>query len=189
MRKALLAVALVMALAIGAQAGSIYLAPSALTVSVGATFTIDVVVSGAQAPGAESCNVEVYFDPSLVHALGASEGSFYSSQLGSEMFFTFGYLMDNTAGVLSYTFTRFGPLHSTGSGTAAVLTFECQANGLTTMDYFAVVSDPDGGDLLAATGVVDVQQGEAGPPIPEPMTLVLVGAAVTALGVVARKRS
>ena len=184
MRKALLAVALVMALAIGAEAGSIYLVPSAMTVAVGATFTIDVVVSGAESPGAESCNVEVYFDPSKVNALGAGEGGFMAQQ-NPESYMAFGYLVDNTAGVLSYTFTRLGPKVSTGSGTAAVLTFECKSAGLTIMDYFAVVSDPEGGDLLSATGEVEVQQGV----VPEPMTLVLVGAAVTALGVVARKRS
>jgi hypothetical protein len=185
MRKALVAMVLVMALAVSAHAGSVYLVPSAVTVATGATFTVDMVVSGAGAPGAEACNVEVTFNPALVTVLGASEGGFYSSQQGSELYMEIGKLLDNTNGLLSYTFARLGPLLSTGSGTAAVLTFQCKDYGLTTLSYYVGLGEPEGGVLLEGTGSVAVNQG----PIPEPMTLVLIGAALTALGLVARKRS
>jgi hypothetical protein len=185
MRKALLAVVLVMALAVGAQAASIYLVPSAITVTPSQTFTIDVVVTGvAASPGAESANIEVHFDTSQVDAQGMSEGDFIQQQTG-ETYMAFGYLIDNTNGVLSYTFTRLGPATSSGSGTVATLTFHCKGVGTSTLDYYAVLSEPSGDDLVAGSGSVDVTQGV----IPEPMTLLLVGAAVTALGVVARKRS
>jgi hypothetical protein len=184
MRKALLAVALVMVLAAGAQAASIFLDPSALTVLEGTTYTVDVVVTGVGAPNAESANIEVAFDPTLVNVLGANEGDFMAQQ-NPDLYLAFGYLLDNANGVLSYTFTRLGANTSSGSGTVAVLTFECMRPGPTALSYYLVLSDPEGNDLVAADGTARVDQT----PIPEPMTLVLIGAAVTALGVVARKRS
>lgn len=185
MKKAFVAMVLAMAVAAVAHAGTIALVPSALTVAVGATFTVDVVVTSVD--GAEVLDVQVSFDPTLVHALGASEGE-YMAQQNPDFPMPFGNLFDNTNGLLSYTITRLGPNVSTGSGTAATLTFECQAQGVTTLDYAVALSDQAGATIASGTGSVDVQQGEGGV-VPEPMTLALVGAALTALGVVARKRS
>ena len=78
MRKVFVAMVLAMAVAAVAQAASIALVPSALTVSVGATFTVDVVVTSA--PPSDVLDVRVTFDPTLVHALGASEGTWFSAQ-------------------------------------------------------------------------------------------------------------
>jgi hypothetical protein len=186
MRKVFVTMVLAMAVAAVAHGATIALVPSALTVSVGSTFTVDVVVTGTASDAAEVLNVEVSFDPSLVAALGASEGEYMQQQSG-EIPFAFGNLLDNTNGFLSYTITRFGPKTSTGSGTAATLTFECLAGGLTTLDYFAAISDQGGSTITSSTDSVSVQQGSG--VVPEPMTLALVGAALTALGVVARKRS
>jgi len=185
MRKTFVAMVLAMAVAAVAQAGSIALVPAAMTVSTGVTFTVDVVVTDVSG---DVLNVEVAFNPSLVNAKGASEGSWFSAQQPTDLPLSFGYLMDNVNGVMSYTITRLGPTISTGNGTAATLTFECMADGLTTLDYYVAVSDAYGAIVADATDSVSVQQGEGGA-VPEPMTLALVGAALTALGMVARKRS
>lgn len=184
MKKVFVAMILVIAVAASAHAASISLVPSALTVSVGATFTIDVVVSGVGAPGADVADVVVSFNPALVNALGASEGDFMAQQ-NLDIPLAFGSLFDNTNGLLSYTFARLGAQVSTGSGTALTLTFECMAGGPTPLTYTASLGDQLGAILVSGQGTVAVQQG----PVPEPMTMVLVGAALTALGVVARKRS
>jgi hypothetical protein len=149
-------------------------------------FVLDVVVTDAGTPGVEVLNVEVSYNPAQVTGVSMSEGEFMAQQ-NPEMFMAFGYLIDNNAGFMSYTITRLGPVSSTGAGTAAKLTFHCEALGLTPLSYYAAATDALGDIIVEGSGVIEVPQGE--PAIPEPMTLALIGAALTALGVVARKRS
>jgi len=178
MKKVLFAVVLAMAVAASAQAVSVALVPSSLTVVPSTIFTIDVVVSDAMAPGVEVLDVLVLFNPALVEAVGASEGAFISDQGGELMEF-----LEVVPGSLSYTVTRLGPESSTGSGTAATLTFHCLALGEVDLVYLVQAADVNGDIILAEQGAVQVSQ------TPEPMTLALIGAALTALGFVARKRS
>ena len=180
MKKVLFAMVLAMAVAASAQALSVALVPSSFTVTPSTIFTIDVVISDAMAPGVEVLDVLVLFNPALVEAVGASEGSFISAQGGPVMEF-----LEVVPGSLSYTVTRLGPESSTGSGTAATLTFHCLAPGITQLAYLVQATDVSGDIILAQDGYVLVQQGI----VPEPMTLALIGAALTALGFVARKRS
>jgi hypothetical protein len=185
MKKVFVAMILAIAVAASAHAATISLAPTALTVTpVGTIFTIDVVVSGVGAPGAEVLDVAVLFNPARINAISASEGEFMAQQ-NPDIPLAFGSLFDNTNGVLSYTIARLGANVFMGSGTAVMLTFECMGAGLDIMTYVANLGDQAGGTLVSGQGTVAVQQGA----IPEPMTMVLVGAALTALGVVARKRS
>jgi hypothetical protein len=88
------------------------------------------------------------------------------------------------AGTLNVSVTRYGPNTSEGSGTAMIVTFHCEGLGVATLSFYAGVSDPDGNKLAIKGGKVVVSQL-----VPEPMTLALIGAALTALGLVARKRS
>jgi hypothetical protein len=184
MKKLLLAVGLAVLVAGSAQAVSVSLVPSALTVNVSEDFVIDVVITGAQAPGVEVVNVVIAYDPSLVAALDAVEGPFLPSQQPGEFLMEFEN-MTYAPGVASYTVARLGPASSTGSGTAASITFHCEGNGLTLLAWNVVLADVDGNPIADVSGEVAVQQGA----IPEPMTLLLIGGALAALGVVARKRS
>jgi len=184
MKKALFAMVLAMVVAASAQALTIGLVPSALTVTPSTIFVIDVVVTGAAAPGVEVIDVVVTYNPALVTGVDAAEGAWMRTG-GPLLEFE---EVNNVAGYVSYTAARLGPNGSTGSGTAVTLTFHCEGPGLTALAYYVNVSDTNGDIIADGTGVIEIQQG-GGQVIPEPMTLALVGVALTALGVVARKRS
>ena len=193
MKKTLLAMVLAMAVAAAAQAVSVSLVPGAITVTPSTVFTIDVIVTDAEAPGIEVIDIQVAFNGALVEAysvwdpemeeysvLPATEGQFIRKAGGPILEF-----LGWGDGYLSYTVTRLGPTSSTGSGTAATLTFHCLGPGAAPLSYLVQGTDLTGTIIMTGQGVVEVQQGV----VPEPMTLTLIGAALTALGLVARKRS
>ena len=131
--------------------------------------------------------VEAYsvWDPEMEEysVLPATEGQFIRKAGGPILEF-----LGWGDGYLSYTVTRLGTKSSTGSGTAATLTFLCLAPGQTALSYLVQGTDLTGEIIMSGSGVVNVDQGGGGV-VPEPMTLALVGVALTALGLVARKRS
>jgi hypothetical protein len=175
---------LAMVVAASAQAISISLVPGALTITPSTIFVIDVVITGAESPGVEVVDVVVSYNPALVTGVNAAEGSFISAQGGPLMEFE---EVNNNDGFVSYTVTRLGMVGSIGSGTAVSLTFHCEGPGLAELVYAAAATDVEGTIIAEAYDTIEVQQG--GGAVPEPMTLALVGVALTALGVVARKRS
>mgnify|MGYP005847752633 CR=1 FL=1 len=185
MKKALLSIAIVLALAGGAHALTVGVAPTVLTVTPSTIFTIDMVVIGAlPVDVVEGVNVEYYFSGQPVETLGWNEGDFMAQQ-APEMPWGFT-TVDNTLGIVSLSLVRLGSKYSTGSGTGATVTFHCTGPGVAVINYY-VATGSQQGELVDASGQIIIHQG--GGVIPEPMTLALVGVALTALGVVARRRS
>jgi len=165
-----------------AYAITVTVVPSAQTVVVGSVFTLDVVVTDAGSPGVEVVDVVAAFSPSDVNALGASEGGFlYQQQVGEDLLEML--LVDNSGGVMSYTVARLGPVSSTGSGTAATLTFRCMQVSAINIGVMTSLADINGNLIDIWIDLPLVVQ------TPEPMTLVLIASALTAAGLLARKRS
>lgn len=184
MKKALLSVAIVVALASGAYAHGVQVKPTALTVTPSTTFTIDTIALGAlPSEKVEGVNVEFYFAGQPIEAVGWNEGDFMAQQ-HPEMPWGFT-TVDNTLGIVSLTLVRLGSKYSTGSGTGATVTFHCTGPGVAVIDYYVAFASQYGEITAEEWGQIIVQQGI----IPEPMTLALAGVALTALGLVARRRS
>lgn len=132
-------------------AQSVYLTPSDnLNLAAGQVVTVDAVLSGffprAGQPGEPPGGVDVFeivvrFDPRRLQCTGVGEGDFIRQQSGSlfQMLFT-----DNPAGLVSYAVTRIGYTASTGSGTAATLTFVALQSGATTLTFSPFLSDANG---------------------------------------------
>ena len=179
MKKVLFTMVLSM-LAAAAYAGSVDLVPGAITVVPSTVFILEYIVTDVGP--VESAGLRLTFDPALVHVLGVAEGEYIAQQYPPDSPAMLGG-WNNMAGTLNVTVTRYGPNTSSGSGTAMIVTFHCEGLGVATLSFYAGVSDPDGTKLATKVGKVIVTQ------TPEPMTLALIGAALTALGLVARKRS
>ena len=188
MKKALLSVAIVLALAVAVQAHPVLVEPtSLLTATPGEIFVVHGIALNAPASDrVEGVNFEIYFDPTLVQVLGWNEGDFIAQQ-DPEMPWGFT-TVDNSLGIVSLTLVRLGSKYSTGSGTGASVTFQYLGGGQAVMNYYLAfasslmevgISGEDWGEIVVGSEAI----------IPEPMTLALVGVALTALGVVARRRS
>jgi len=184
MKKALLSVAMILALASGAYAYTVAVQPVSLTLTPGQLFTVDALVYGAVAADAVDCvNFELYFAGQPIVEVGWNEGNFLAQQ-HPEMPWQFT-TVDNALGIVSLTLLRLGPAVSTGSGTGATVTFQYTGTGgPATITYYLAVADHFGG-YVDTSGEIIINETI----IPEPMTLALVGVALTALGVVARRRS
>ena len=181
MKRLFLTIALAALVVGSAQAITVEMQPPELTIMPSTIFVVDLMINDADQPGVEVVNVVVSYDPSLVNAIGAEEGAFLSDQQAGEYLMEFTEL-DNVGGIASYTVARLGPLTSVGSGVGASLTFHCERDGLVLLDWLVILADQNGEPIIIQEGVIPVEQ------IPEPMTLVLIGGALAALGVVARKR-
>ncbi len=186
MKKALLSVAIVLALAVAVQAHPVAVEPtSLLTATPGEVFVVHGIALNAPASDrVEGVNFEIYFDPTLVQVLGWNEGDFMAQQ-HPEMPWGFT-TVDNSLGIVSLTLVRLGSKYSSGSGTGASVTFQYLGGGQAVMNYYLAFATQEGeisgeeyGEIVVGSEAI----------IPEPMTLALVGVALTALGVVARRRS
>ena len=184
MKKALLSVGMILALASGAYAYSVAVNPVSLTLTPGQIFTIDMLCFGAvPADKVELMNVEYYFSGQPIQALGWNEGNFLAQQ-HPEMPWGFT-TVDNALGIVSLTLTRLGSKFSTGSGTGVTVTFKYTGTGGPAVITYYVAAADQYGFYEDASGEIIINETI----IPEPMTLALVGVALTALGVVARRRS
>ncbi len=124
MKKALLSVAIVLALAVAVQAHPVAVEPtSLLTATPGEVFVVHGIALNAPASDrVEGVNFEIYFDPTLVQVLGWNEGDFMAQQ-HPEMPWGFT-TVDNSLGIVSLTLVRLGSKYSSGSGTGASVTFQ-----------------------------------------------------------------
>lgn len=163
-----LALSVAFAVANVASAITVYIDPPAQAVIHNFLFTAHLVVTGV--PGANGINnvdLLLSFDPTLISATGVSEGPFFESQQTGEPFFGFSSI-DNTAGTVSFSFTRLGPLVSTGSGTLATITFVSgfTLNGTSNLTYTLLMTQLDATPVpfTATPGSVEV----FGPPIDTP---------------------
>jgi hypothetical protein len=174
MRKLILLLGLAVFVAVSAHAASLTVEPSSVTIMPSTIFVIEFVVHDVTA--ADTVNLEMSYDPLLVEAYDAVEGTWWDQASGIEIEYK-----QVGGGIVSYTYVEIGAI-MTGSGTIVRVTFHCEDPGLAVIPYdFTLVYA--GSPVIEQTGTIQAHQ------IPEPVTLCLVGGALTALAVIARKRS
>jgi hypothetical protein len=185
-----------------AGATTLWLNPSAQSVGGSTAVSVEVLISGVNAPGVDTLNFVLGFDTSLLDATGihAADVSFMGITVdmfvdlsifpGTESFTQFGPELDNVNGQVSFTLWNVGSLGATGSGTVAVLTFVTDASntGTAHLDYTSWLLEPaTAKDVTHSAHEADITVTE-GPVIPEPATLLLVAAGLAALGGYAKRK-
>jgi len=113
--------------------------PASITQAPGSTFTVNVVLSGAQ--NAYSVPMQLSYDPQVLQVINVSNGSFLS-QDGQAVALV--HRDDDTGGVLQITATRPpGAPGISGQGTVVTLTFMAKAAGQSTLTISrGAVRDP-----------------------------------------------
>jgi hypothetical protein len=177
---------------------AVWLNPSSQSVANSTVVTVELLVSGAVAPGVDTWNYVLQFDTTLLNVTGAHIGGDFLPYFDQFMdvgegYTTFGPGLDNTNGELSFTLWNSGTLGATGAGTVAIITFVTDASndGTADLDYTAWLVEPGTGNYIAhteSTGDNIIINGGEGPVIPEPATMMLVAAGLAALGGYARKK-
>ena len=118
----------------GAQAASPGMAsfmfdPASITAASGATFAVNIQLSGAQ--NVYSVPVQINYDPNKLQVINVSNGGFLS-QDGQAV--ALAHRDDNTAGILQVTATRPpGSGGISGQGSVITLTFMAKAGGQSTL--------------------------------------------------------
>lgn len=190
MKKCLMGLLVVALFAAPAMAVSVYLNPATQTIGNSVVTTVEMVVSGAVAPGVDTLNLVLRFDETLVNGTGIAQGAFMNG--AGEMVFVMGSNIDNVNGEISYTLWNLGGNGASGSGTAVVMTFVSDASntGTSPLDYTSwLLEAGSGNNLNAAESTGDeIIVGGGGPVVPEPATLMLVAAGLAALGGYARRK-
>jgi hypothetical protein len=157
-----------------------------VTVDVGDTFTVPISI--ADAVDLTSWQFDLAFDPSIVQVGAVNEGSFMSD-LGAT-FFVPG-VIDNTSGLISLAsafYIDLAPFPS-GNGVLAEIQFLALSPGVSSLMFSNVFLNLSDQGFDAGTGAITVN-GDPGPqPVPEPGTLLLLGAGFAALGARQRFRS
>lgn len=130
----------------------------------------------------------INFNPSLLQAIGVTEGPFLSG--GGSTFFDGG-TIDNTAGVISFAFnTLIGALPGvSGSGLLEKVSFSTLGAGTSTFSFSdAVFLNSAIGDLPVQLTTSTLQVVPSTPAVPEPETYALMALGLVAVAL-ARRRS
>ena len=152
---------------------------------VGDIFSLDLSI--ANVSDLFDYQFDVTFNPTILQANGISDGGFLTSGGGTSVFSgAFLLMLDNTAGLVTILDSLTGPVTGvTGSGVLARINFSALMPGESAIGLGNVIlEDSIGAPIDAETidGRVQVN------PIPEPMTLLLVGSGVAVGLRRARKR-
>jgi len=159
-----------------------------IAVTTGNVYTVNVLIGAAAGPADDAVNLYGYqfsvsYDASVLSVQDvvnpATEGSFFTSvyPLPGQTFFLSGF-DDGVGGISFIADTLVGPLAGvSGAGTLASISFLAIADGTTSVSAFF---NADNGDGLITPGDV------APVAVPEPATLLLVGAGSALL---ARRRA
>lgn len=166
------------------QASPVVFAGSAV-VSNGATFTIDISITGAVDVASWQFSLE--FDPSLLQANSVTEGAFLSSA-GATLFVPGS--IDNSAGLISLVADAYVDLGQppSGDGVLVQIEFTALADGLSSLSLSDVFLNLLDSGFTSSNGAVCVggqslSNCPSQPPgVPEPGTLALVALALGAAG-------
>ena len=206
MKKSLISLLVIGMVLLAGSAGAttVWLSPSSQTVGGSTVVTVELLISGVNAPGVDTFNFVMAFDTTLLDVTGITAGDInvppyftldmfvdLSEFPGTESFTKFGPELDNVNGELSFTLWNVGSLGAIGSGTVAILTFVTDASnsGTAHLDYTSWLLEPTTGDEIAHDSPeADIIIAEGPAVIPEPATLMLVAAGLAALGGYARKK-
>jgi hypothetical protein len=165
------------------SAASLSLQPPATAVQVGGSFSVQLNVSGAS--NLYGWQVDVSFDPSVIHALSTSEGTFLSSG-GFTTFFSNGTL-NNTLGLVDNMLaTRLGSVPgANGNGLLATLNFQAVGPGVSSITLGNVVLASPSGGSLPLGGLSGASVSVAGPDTSQVPTLGSMGLGLLTLGLLA----
>lgn len=189
----LLAAAWLAVAALPAQALTVSLNPSATSVAVGGSVSVDVVISGLTAAGeiVSAYDIDILFNASVLTATGASnDGTPWNAPTDDP-----GFLYDiSTPGQVFISLLSFlddatlDGIQNSDSITLATLTFEGAANGSTNVffganpDFQRNVIGRDFATLDAGFGSTCIAVGTGScNRVPEPATLALVALALTGM--------
>ena len=159
-----------------AEAIPIVSAPSVI-VEVGDVFTVPILI--ADAADLTTWQFDLAFDPSVVQAGAVSEGTFMSDFGGT--FFVPG-IADNTSGLISLvsaSYIDLPPLPA-GSGVLAELEFVALSPVVSPLMFSNVFLNLSDQGFQTVDGAITVVGDPPVEPVPEPGTLVLVGAGLAA---------
>ncbi len=144
------------------SAASLSLQSSASAVQVGDSFSVQLNVSGAS--NLYGWQVDVFFNPSVIHVLSTSQGTFLSSG-GFTTFFLNGTL-NNTLGLVDDLLaTRLGSvLGASGNGLLATLNFQAVGPGVSPISLGNVVLASPSGASLPVGGLSGASVNVENPP-------------------------
>ena len=137
-----------------AQAGPVISAPF-VTVGVGDTFTIPVLITGAT--DLTSWQFDLAFDPTLVRANSVTEGPFLSSSGTQSTLFVPGFIDNGGGHILGVTdlFTDISPPPS-GGGVLANIEFTALAPGVSPLTFSKVFLNLSGQGFSTVNGQITV---------------------------------
>lgn len=156
--------------------------PPTLTATPGSSFSVFVDLSSAS--DLYAYQFDASFDPTILAALGVTEGPFLPS--GGATFFVPGSI-DNAAGSIAFSAdTLVGPIPGvSGNGIVAAIEFQALALGSTAIDLSGVtlldsslIADAS---FTAVGGLVSVVSATG---VPEPSSIVIVGIGIFGLATI-----
>ena len=176
-----LSAAVLLATAVGlqpsaAEAVPILSAPSVI-VEVGDVVTVPIVI--ADAVDLMTWQFDLAFDPSIVQAGAVSEGAFMSGFGGT--FFVPG-IADNVSGLISLVSASYIDLPPLPAGTGVLAQFEFLAlsPGVSPLVFSNVFLNLSDQGFQTVDGAITVTGDPPVQPVPEPATVLLVGAGLAA---------
>lgn len=146
--------------------------PSAKSVSVNDTFSVDVAIAGVT--NLYSFQFDLSFSPTVLAAIDSTEGAFLSSGGGSTVFVP-GSINNNAGTISSTAATLVGPISGvTGDGILASVSFQALGAGTSVIALSNLVLLDSGGiDITPSTTTSGTVEISGSTTIPSPDTLLL----------------
>lgn len=182
---------LLLFMATSSQAIKLDVEPTSLTVPVGSSADVALVISGlgdGVAPSLGTFDLDISFDPAI---LGLSTVTF-GNQLD---ILGLGSIQSVTPGVGTVNLVELSldlpddlNTYQADSFTLATLTFGTLAIGTSPLEFIEAILGDENGDPLILDGGIENGSITATAPIPEPATLLLFASGLTGMGYLGKKK-
>lgn len=151
---------------------------STISVTPGAQFTIDVVITDVDAANPlNGFTFDLAYNPAILMADAVVAGGFLLPTV-------FVSEMDLTAPDVNFTATTLGPSGASGSGVLSSLTFTAKSTGFSQLSMNDVAISNPSGQAIALAGI----SGGGVTVTPEPATVLLLATGVFTLAVLSRRQ-